>query len=89
VYQVITAAVAGGLATLGVEYFLHVVPLGLLASLAGLLFVATLCAVVLINLVSARTWERIPRFPAIPSRLLPFLFLGGLIAGFLLGWLYW
>jgi hypothetical protein len=87
--QLITVAMAGGMGTLIVERFLGIVRGGVLASLMGLLLVATLLTVVFINIMPTGWWKWVPGMPMIPSRLLPFVFLGGMIAGFIFGWLYW
>jgi hypothetical protein len=81
---------AGGLATLCLLYAFRVISgFGVFASVAGTLFVATLLAVVVIGLIPAKGWERLPTLPAIPDGWLPYLFFAGLAVGFLFGWLFW
>jgi hypothetical protein len=88
VAQLIVAAMAGGVATLIVEYLIKIYrDFSLLASFTGLLLVGTLFTVVAISLVPARF--RLPDIPTIPSRFMGFVFLGALLAGGVFGWRYW
>jgi hypothetical protein len=81
---------AGGLATLSLLYAFRVMTgFGVFVSVAGTLLVATLLAVIVIGLIPATWWDRLPSLPAIPDGWLPYLFFAGLAVGFFFGWRYW